>query len=137
MKTTFILAALGVLAIPAFALASTPQELHGAHDGNVTRQQAAERADQMFRRADANRDGQVTRTEAQRVHQQMSGNQQQNGGGHASRRAHGFFETMFGNRRAVNQAEFRRQHLTLFARMDRNRDGVVAPEEHRQSQRKH
>ncbi len=138
MKTIAIVAALGVLAIPAFALASAPQDFHGGHGGNLTRQQAADRADQIFARADSNRDGRLTRAEAQQAHQQLAGTHRPNsGGGHAGRGGHGFFETMFGKRGAVTKADFRKQHLTLFARLDRNRDGVVGAAEHQAAQSKH
>ncbi len=138
MKTIAIVAALSVPAIPAFALATAPQDFHGAHGGNLTRQQAVARADQIFARADSNRDGRLTRAEAQRARQQLAGTHRQNsGGGHAGRGGHGFFETMFGKRGSVTKADFRKQHLTLFATLDRNRDGVVATAEHQAAQNKH
>ncbi len=138
MKTIASVAALAVLAIPAFALATAPQDFHAAHGGNLTRQQAVERAGQVFARADSNRDGRLTRTEAERAHQHLAGSHRPNGdGGHASRGGHGLFETMFGKRGAVTKADFRKQHLTLFARLDRNRDGVVGAAEHQAAQSKH
>jgi hypothetical protein len=163
MKSFSILAGAALLAMSGTALA---QPGAGGARGeraqaDVTRAEAAARADAMFQRLDLNRDGQVTREEARQAHQQMRaerlaqmtpeqraqmeqrraqwqerrGQRAERGegrrGGGERRGARG--ERMFGEQGTITAEQFRARALERFDRMDANRDGVVTAAERQQA----
>jgi len=71
MKTLTLLSGAAMLAVAGVALAQAGSSPEGAApQGDVTRQQALARADEMFARLDANHDGRVTPEEARTVRMQ-------------------------------------------------------------------
>jgi Ca2+-binding EF-hand superfamily protein len=109
MKTRFI-AGIALAFAATAAVAQMPQA--GRGDGVQTRQEAVQRVQQMFARADTNRDGFLTQAEVQSGRQSL----RQRGS-----RA----------QRAVDPA---RRAERAFARFDLNRDGVISRQEFAQRQ---
>jgi Ca2+-binding EF-hand superfamily protein len=64
MNKAIILSGAALIAIAGAAFAQSPEGTRRGPPADVTRQQAIERADQMFARMDANHDGRFTRDEA-------------------------------------------------------------------------
>jgi hypothetical protein len=155
MKKISIVAGLAALAVSGTAVAQTQGGFQrGDRGGDITRQQALERADQMFQRLDLNRDGQVTREEAQQAREQMRvqmGERRAQRGGEqnaerTAKRAEWAAkrgeragqrgqrgEGMFGANGVITQAEFRQRALERFDRMDLDRNGVVTAAERQQA----
>jgi hypothetical protein len=137
MTKSLFIAAAAVMALAAQAEAQAPGQpavqaqpqanLRGNWlQADTTRQQAQERADMMFQRLDANRDGVVTRAEAEQAAAQMGG---QDGVGRAGR----LIERLFAQSASVTKAQFEAQSLARFDRQDLNRDGVVTADERQQA----
>ena len=131
MTKSFSFAATAVLALSSQAPAQQPAPAspqanpHGNWvRADQTRQQAQQRADAMFQRLDANRDGSLTREEAQ-----MAGPATGRGGGRVER----LMGRLFGDAQSVTQAQFQAQALARFDRQDLNRDGVVTTGERQQA----
>jgi Ca2+-binding EF-hand superfamily protein len=128
-----VVAGAGVIA----ATQSVAQSFDGAsQEPDLTRQQARERADHLFDLFDANRDGLVTRAEAQRVGSKLMIARELTGrdvapgiGGHTLR----FLEQRFAGVDSVNKQQFEDALLTHFDRMDRNHDGVLTAAERLQA----
>ena len=99
---------------------------------DLTREQALQRADERFEQFDLNRDGVVTRQEAQRlgpkllVQRAMTGRDVAPGiGGHTLR----FLNRRFAGVEAVTRQQFEAAFLAHFDQMDINHDGVLTAEE--------
>ncbi|MFL6764719.1 MAG: hypothetical protein ACJ8FO_05930 [Sphingomicrobium sp.] len=125
---------IGVSALSAALLAAEP----AAHpvglpqQAYLTREQALQRADERFEQFDLNRDGVVTRQEAQRLgpklllQRAMTGRDVAPGiGGHTLR----FLKRRFAGVEAVTRQQFEAAFLAHFDLMDINRDGVLTAEE--------
>jgi Ca2+-binding EF-hand superfamily protein len=115
-------------AAPALAQpAQTPSE-----QSDLTRNQALERADQLFDRFDLNHDGIVTRKEAQSLGRRLLMQRAATGrdvapgiGGHTLR----FLEHTFAGMQSVTKRQFEEAMLAHFDQMDVNRDGVLTAAE--------
>lgn len=130
MKKIIGAIALGAVIVTMPASAQAPDALSQQLD--LTRQQALERADRLFARFDLNRDGFVTRLEAQQVGTKLLLQRAATGrdvapgiGGHTLH----FLERRFAGVNAVNREEFEGAILAHFDQMDRNHDGVLTPSE--------
>ncbi|NUQ18376.1 MAG: EF-hand domain-containing protein [Sphingomonas sp.] len=110
--------ALGAAIISTSAIA---QEAGGFMQQDMTRQQAQQRADQMFQRFDTNHDGVVTRDEAQAAAAQFGG------------RAQRMIDRIFGNAQSITLQQFEAQSLARFDAMDLNHDGTVTAAERQQA----
>jgi hypothetical protein len=95
---------------------------------DLTRDQAGDRADQLFDRFDLNQDGFVTREEAQTLGSKLlllraaTGRDVAPGiGGHTLR----FLERRFAGVEAVTKPQFEAAFLAHFDEMDINHDGVL------------
>jgi Ca2+-binding EF-hand superfamily protein len=77
MKKISILAGIAALAVSGTALAQSGYQRGGDRNVDITRAQAAAKAEQTFQRLDLNRDGRVTREEMQQARQQMKAAGQQ------------------------------------------------------------
>ena len=121
MKTLLISVALGAALVSGPALA---QEHHG-HGGDgkkdMTRQQAQQKADEIFRRLDANHDGTVTRAEAEQGASQLGG------------RGERMIDRMFGGAQSVTRQQAEAQAMARFDSMDLNHDGTVSGAERKQA----
>jgi hypothetical protein len=102
---------------------ATPQLKGDWLQRDMTRQQAQQRADVMFQRLDTNKDGTLTREEADQAAAQMGGRGQ---------RAQRLVARLFANAQSVTQAQFEAQALARFDRQDVNHDGVVTGDERQQ-----
>ena len=118
-----------VAAVSAQASAQQPAEPQAAERGSwrqaeQTRAQALERADRMFERLDANRDGTLTREEAAKAGPATS-----RGGARVER----LMARLFGDAASISRADFQAQALARFDGQDANRDGVVTADERQQA----
>ena len=137
MTKALFFAAAGLAALSTQAPAQQPMPAPGqsqaAPQGNLrgnwlqadqTRQQAQQRADLMFQRLDTNRDGTLTREEAQKA-----GPATGRGGARVER----LMARLFGDAQSVTQAQFEAQALARFDRQDLNHDGTVTADERQQA----
>jgi len=99
---------------------------------DLTRNQALERADQLFDRFDLNHDGQVTRDEAERLGRKLmlqraaTGRDPAQGlGGHTLR----FLKQRFSGAETVTRGQFEEAMLEHFDEMDVNHDGILTAAE--------
>jgi hypothetical protein len=126
---------LGVIALTA-AAAAAPAFAQPADSAppqpDLTRNQALERADQLFDRFDLNHDGVVTRDEAERLGRKLmlqraaTGRDPAHGlGGHTLR----FLKHRFAGVDAVTKQQFEDAMLEHFDGMDVNHDGILTATE--------
>ena len=99
---------------------------------DLTRNQALERADQLFDRFDLNHDGVVTGKEEQSLGRRLLMQRAATGrdvapgiGGHTLR----FLEHTFAGMQSVTERQFEEAMLAHFDQMDVNRDGVLTAAE--------
>jgi len=144
MTKALFIAAAAVAALSTQASAQQPMpapaQPQAAPQGNLrgnwlqadqTRQQAQQRADMLFQRLDSNRDGIVTRAEADQAAAQFGGGQGGKGrGGHFAAR---MMERLFAQGDSVTLAQFEAQALARFDRQDVNHDGTVTADERQQA----
>jgi hypothetical protein len=109
------------------AWAQTP-----APQPDLTREQARERADQLFQMFDLNHDGVVTRKEAQSLGRRLLMQRASTGrdvapgiGGHTLK----FLEHAFAGRQSVTELQFEDAMLAHFDQMDVNHDGILTAAE--------
>ena len=123
MKRLLGVIALGATIISTQAIA---QDESGGGGGrmqqDMTREQARQRADQMFQRFDLNHDGVVTRDEAQQALSQFG----------AGKRAERMVDRMFGDSQSITLQQAEAQVLARFDRDDLNHDGIVTSAERQQ-----
>lgn len=128
MKKLLVTVALGAAMAATPALAkdnSRPMK-------DQTRQQAQERADRLFQMLDANRDGSVTKAEADAALAQfeaMRGGDNDHRGGRMQR----MIEDAFATTQAITLQQFEAQALARFDAQDLNHDGVVTAAEKQQA----
>ena len=120
MKTLLVTVALGATAVSTQAAAQMP----GGDRPDMTRQQAQQMADVLFVRMDLNRDGVVTRAEAEQASSQM---------GYDGHRAEKRIDRVFGDTQSITFQQFEAQSLARFDREDLNHDGVVTAAERAQA----
>jgi Ca2+-binding EF-hand superfamily protein len=108
------------------------QTAASAPQPDLSREQARERAQQLFETFDLNKDGLVTRAEAQSVGKRLLLKRAATGrdvapgiGGHTLR----FLERAFAGRESVTEPQFEAALLTHFDQMDANHDGVLTAAE--------
>ncbi|MFL6737053.1 MAG: hypothetical protein ACJ8F4_08360 [Sphingomonas sp.] len=124
MKAWLAIIALGATISSGQALA---QDDRGGTAGrmhkDVTRQQAQHMVDAMFQRLDANRDGVLTRQEAEEAAAQFDG----------SGRAERMVERMFGDAQSLTLPQAEARAMSRFDRDDLNHDGTVTSDERKQA----
>ena len=133
MTKYLLIAAAAALASPALAQEPVPApQAQAAPEASLrgnrlqadqTRSQALQRADLMFQRLDSNRDGTLTREEAQSAGPQM---------GRGGPRVERLMTRLFGDAQSVTQAQFQAQALARFDRLDLDRNGVITAAERQQ-----
>ena len=131
MTKSLFIAAAAVLALATQAPAQAAQGERGGGwmQRDMTRQQTQQMTDMMFQRLDLNRDGVLTRQEAEQGAAQMGGGEQGRGGGRAER----MIARLFGDQQSVTLAQAEAQALARFDAQDLNHDGVVSAAEREQA----
>jgi EF hand len=136
MKKFFVSLALGAAMMSAPAMAQAPQTSGGERGGwmqhDQTRAQAKQRADTLFSMLDANRDGTVTRAEAEQAAAQFAASRGGDNGGRGAGRIERMITQAFGTADSLTLAQYETQALARFDAMDLNHDGVVTAAERQQ-----
>ena len=128
MRKLFVTIALGAAVISTPALAQG----FGGGQRDQTRAEAQQRADMMFQMMDANKDGTVTRAEAQQALAQFEA-MRGGGEGKGSARIQRMMDMAFGGGQSITLQQFEAQALARFDAMDLNHDGVVTAAERQQA----
>jgi Ca2+-binding EF-hand superfamily protein len=132
MKILHIAAAFSAAGLSTIAFAQTPPPVVQAPNAqrDLTRAEAKQRADLMFSRFDMNKDGTVTKTEAQAETAQYEASRGDDGRGAA--RMGRMIDLAFSSASSMNLAQFEAQALARFDAMDLNHDGTVSAAERAQ-----
>lgn len=137
MKKMIIGLAVGAAAVSTPIMAQAPGGHHGWGGRDQTREEAKQRADMIFQMIDSNRDGVVTREEAEQALAQF---QASRGNGEGASRGGGMMQRMidqmFVNSPSLTLQQFEAQALARFDAQDLNHDGIVTAEERRQAREK-
>ena len=138
MKKLLVTIALGatIISAPAPALAQAPGggERGGFMQRDQTRQEAQQRADTLFQMMDANKDGAVTRAEAdQGLAQLQAARGGGDNGGRGGGRMQRMIDEVFGASQSLTLAQFEAQVLARFDAQDLNHDGTVTAAERQQA----
>lgn len=96
----------------------------------MTRAEAKQRADLMFGRFDMNKDGTVTKAEAQTETAEYEASRGDDGRG--AGRMNGMIDRVFGSSASMTLAQFEAQALARFDAVDLNHDGTVSAAERAQ-----
>jgi hypothetical protein len=134
MKNLLVTIALGATFVSAPALAQQDAGGGGYMQRDQTRAEAQQRADMMFQMLDANKDGTVTKAEAEAALAQFQaarGGDDQAGGRGAGRMQR-MLDQAFGTAESLTQAQFDAGVLARFDAQDLNRDGTVTAAERQQ-----
>lgn len=132
MKTLFATIALGAAVIAAPAEAQAPAAGGGFGQRDQTRAEAQQRADMLFQILDANKDGSVTRDEANQALAQFQANRGDNGG-RGGGRMQKMISDAFAASPSLTLQQFEAQALARFDAMDLNHDGTVTAAERQQA----
>lgn len=132
MKRLIAAIALGAAAISTPALAQAPGG-HGFGQRDQTREEARQRADMIFQMIDANRDGVVTRPEAEQALAQFQASRGGGEGGRGAGMMGRMLDQVFANSPSVTRQQFEGMMLARFDAQDLNHDGVVTAQEREQA----
>ena len=97
-----------------------------------TRAEAQQRADRMFQMLDANKDGSVTKAEAQAALDQFQAARGGDGNGRGGGRIQRMIDQAFATSPSVTLQQFEAQALARFDAQDLNHDGTVTAAEREQ-----
>jgi EF hand len=131
MKTivaTFALAA-AMISVPAMAQG---QGADGSRQRDQTRAEAQQRADMLFQMLDANKDGTLTKAEAEEALVQFQAMRGDDDGGGRGARMQRMIEGAFGSAQSLTLQQFEAQALVRFDAADLNHDGTVTAAEREQ-----
>jgi Ca2+-binding EF-hand superfamily protein len=131
MKKVIGAIALGAaaLSMPAIAQDSGGR---GFMQKGQTRAEAQQRADMMFQMLDANKDGTVTKAEAQQMLDQMQAARGGDDSGRGGGRMQRMLDAAFGTAQSLTKAQLEAMMLARFDAQDLNRDGTVTAAERQQ-----
>src|SRR5690242_16551166 len=132
MKKAILAIGLGATVVSAPLLAQTPGGRGGWMQRDQTRAEAQQRADMMFQMLDANKDGIVTKAEAEQALAQFQasrGGDSNRGGGRMQR----MMDEAFASSPSLTLQQFKAQALARFDAQDLNHDGTVTAAERQQS----
>lgn len=134
MKNLMVKIALGAafVSTPVFAQGQPQSPGGGMMQADQTRQQAQQRADMMFQMIDANRDGTITRAEADTAMAQFAARSGGDTGGRGGGRMQRMIDQAFGTAPSLTLPQFEAQALARFDAMDLNHDGTVTAAERQQ-----
>ena len=129
MKKFFFSIALGVAVTAAPAMAQGG----GFMQRDQTRAEAQQRADMLFQMMDTNKDGSVTKAEADQALAQFQAARGGENGGRGGGRMQRMIDEAFATSPSVTQQQFEAQALARFDAADLNHDGVVTAAEREQA----
>lgn len=133
MRKSIVTIALGAAVIATPALAQAPGGGGGTMQRDQTRAEAQQRADMIFQMLDTNKDGSVTKAEADAALAQF---QAARGGddqaGRGAGRMQRILDQAFGTVQSITLQQFEAQSLARFDAMDLNHDGTVTAAEREQ-----
>jgi hypothetical protein len=133
MQKLIVTFALGAAFITTPALAQAPGGAGGYMQRDQTRAEAQQRADMMFQMLDTNKDGMVTKAEAEAALAQIQaargGNDQ---GGRGAGRMQRMLDQAFGTAQSLTLQQFEALSLARFDAQDLNHDGTVTAAEREQ-----
>jgi hypothetical protein len=119
------------------AIVSTPtmaQRFGGGGRGHdQTRAEAQQRADMIFQMMDTNRDGVVTKAEAEQALAQFQASRGGDGEGRGGGRMQRMLDQAFGSAESLTLQQFEAQALARFDAEDLNHDGKITPDERQQA----
>lgn len=132
MKISHIAMAAVAIGFSTLAMAQTPPPVVQAPSAqrDLSRAEAKQRADLMFSRFDMNKDGTVTKAEAQAETAQYEASRGDDGRG--ADRMGRMIDRVFGPTQSMTLAQFEAQALARFDAMDLNHDGTVSAAERAQ-----
>jgi len=130
MKKFLVSIALGAAAIAVPALAQMPG---GFMQRDQTRAEAQQRADMMFQMMDTNKDGTVTKAEADQALAQFQSMRGGDNGGRGGGRMQRMIDEAFAGAPSLTLQQFEAQALARFDAADLNHDGVVTAAERQQA----
>jgi hypothetical protein len=133
MHKLIITIAFGAAVVATRALAQAPGASGCYAQRDQTRAEAQQRADRMFQMLDTNKDGSVTKAEADAALAQFQaarGGDDQ--GGRGAGRMQRMLDQAFGTAQSLTQAQFEALSLTRFDTQDLNHDGTVTAAEREQ-----
>jgi hypothetical protein len=128
----------GLISAPVLAQAAQAQAPGAAQRGggfmqrDQTRAEAQQRADMMFQMLDANKDGSVTKAEADEAVAQFEAARGDDDSGRGSGRIQRMIGQAFGTAQSLTKAQFEAGVLARFDAQDLNHDGTVTAAERQQ-----
>jgi Ca2+-binding EF-hand superfamily protein len=132
MRDLLFTAAIGAALISTPALAQAPGGGGGFGQRDQTRAEAQQRADMLFQILDANKDGTVTRDEANQALARFQANRGDNGG-RGGGRMQRMIDDAFATSPSLTLQQFEAQALKRFDAQDLNHDGTVTAAERQQA----
>jgi hypothetical protein len=130
-KIIFAIAFVGAV-VSAPALAQDSGGRGGFMQRDQTRAEAQQRADMMFQMMDANKDGTVTKAEAEAALAQFEAARGGDNGGRGGGRMQRMIDQAFATSQSMTLQQFEAQALARFDAMDLNHDGTVTAAERQQ-----
>jgi hypothetical protein len=127
---------LATLAVAAAVISTPALAQEGARGGYMqkdqTRAEAQQRADMLFQMLDANKDGTVTKAEADESVAQFEAARGDDDGGRGAGRMQRMIGQAFGTAQSLTLQQFEAQALARFDAADLNHDGTVTAAERQQ-----
>jgi EF hand len=130
MKKLLVTLALGAAFVSAPVLAQAGGG--GFMQRDQTRAEAQQRAGMMFQMLDANKDGTVTKAEADQALAQFAAARGRGDSGPGGGRMQRMIDSAFGTTQSLTLQQFEAQALVRFDAMDLNHDGTVTAAEREQ-----
>lgn len=132
MKKLFVAAAIGAAMVSTAAMAQDAGARGGFMAKDQTRAEAQQRADMLFQMLDTNKDGTVTKAEAEAALAQFQaargGDDNGRGGGRMAR----MIDMAFATSQSLTLQQFEAQQLARFDAMDLDHNGTVTAAEREQ-----
>ena len=132
MQKLIVSIALGAAFVSAPALAQGGGGGGGYMQRDQTRTEAQQRADMMFQMLDANKDGSVTKAEAEEAVARLEAARGDDDSGRGTGRVQRMIGQVFGTAQSLTLQQFEAAVLTRFDAQDLNHDGTVTAAERQQ-----
>ena len=134
MKTMLGTIALGAAVISGPVMAQAPAGGGGGRmQRDETKAEAQQRADMLFQVLDANKDGTVTKAEADQALEQFRAGRAGENGGRGGGRMQRMIDEAFATSQALTLQQFEAQALVRFDAADANHDGTLTAAERQQA----